>query len=62
MQSQMLNFMVTSTCEVLGITFTGTTEEEKREFVEKHIDARRQAVDKLLNEAYQEMINQDGEV
>lgn len=54
----MLNFMVKSTCEVLGLTFTGTTDEEKRVFVEKHFEERKKAVNKLLYEGFKEMVSQ----
>lgn len=62
MPNQMLNFMVRSTCEVLGLTFSGTTEEEKRAFIERHLEARTKAVSSLLDQAHQEMISQDSEV
>ncbi|BDH62138.1 hypothetical protein MTP04_24680 [Lysinibacillus sp. PLM2] len=51
-----LEYMVTTTCEVLGIEFNGTTDEEKQAFVDKHTEAREKEIARLLDEAYREML------
>lgn len=58
MSNNYLNFMVKSTCQVLGITFEGTTDEERMAFIEKHREDRSKAINKLLEESYREMVNE----
>lgn len=53
-----LDFMVKSTSELLGLSFTGSTEEEKQAFVSKHFEARQTALSQLFKDDFQEILNQ----
>lgn len=51
---QALEFNVGLTSQVTGIKFEGETLQDKKEFVRKHMNQRKEGVSQLLTEMYDE--------